>query len=342
VRFGLAAVKNVGEGAVQTVVERRSQQPLRMFSSLAAMCDAIDWSVVNRRAIESLAKAGAMDELGSRGGILEALEGSIAAAQRRQRATARGQMDLFGAAATEVVPSVTVRNAELPSGQILEWEKELLGTYMSDHPLSEVLQSLLRTPEGRSICEIAQLETRGVGSSVRILAMVEGVRRITTKASKTMAVATFEDLSGRVEAVLFPEAFDRHGASLKVGAILDLRGRVDRRGEALQIICELVSEDLPTVAVDDEAPDIVVVRFASASNEWVDIRTMQQADEILRRHEGANSVVLEIPFAAGAVRYVKSRTRKVEWGPALELELRSVSGVMDVELLAVQEARLAS
>lgn len=342
VRFGLAAVKNVGEGAVQSVVESRTTQPAKAFGSLAAMCDAIDWSAVNRRAIESLAKAGALDALGSRGGVLDALEPAIAAAQARQRASARGQMDLFGGGASQVLPSVAVQPKELPTRQRLEWEKELLGTYMSDHPLSEVLQNLRQSPERQAICEISQLENRGVGSSARLIAMVEGVRRITTKSNKTMAVVTLEDLSGRVEAVLFPEAFDRHGATLLAGAMLDVRGRVDRRGETLQIVCESVSADLPSAPSLAPEPETVLVRIHLAGDEWADIRTMQRTDEILQRHEGMSTVLIEIWGTVGAARYLKSRSRRVEWSSALEGELMSVAGIVAARLLPVQETRLAS
>jgi DNA polymerase-3 subunit alpha len=342
VRFGLAAVKNVGESAVQSVVECRAAQPTQAFSSLAAMCDAIDWTIVNRRATESLAKAGALDALGSRGGVLDALESAIAAAQARQRASAKGQMDLFGADASQVLPSVAVQSKELPTRQRLDWEKELLGTYMSDHPLSEILENLRHSPERHAVCEISQLENRGVGSSVRLIAMVEGVRRITTKANKSMAVVTLEDLSGRVEAVLFPEAFDRSSALLVSGSILDVRGRVDRRGEALQIVCETVSSDLPLAPALEPEPETVLVELHLAGDEWSDIRTMQRTDEILQRHEGSSKVIIEIRGTVGAVRFLKSRSRRVEWSPALESELLSIAGVVTARLLGVHEARLAS
>jgi DNA polymerase-3 subunit alpha len=120
---------------------------------------------------------------------LAALEGAIAAGQKRQRASSRGQMDLFGGATVEEVsPASIVQTTDVSSRQILEWEKELLGTYMSDHPLSEILQSARRSPDGRTLCEIAQLEERSVGSTVRALAMVASVRRIITKSDRSMAV----------------------------------------------------------------------------------------------------------------------------------------------------------
>jgi DNA polymerase-3 subunit alpha len=342
VRFGLAAIKGVGSGAVRTILSSRSEQPGVRFASLSALCDAIDWTAVNRRTLESFARAGALDDLGSRGGILEALEPTIAAAQKRQRASARGQMDLFGAAAPETAAPVEISSAELPSRQVLEWEKELLGTYMSDHPLSSVLRDARRSPDSRNISEIAHLEERAMGSPVRILAMVANVRRIVTKANRTMAVAIFEDLSGRVDVVLFPETYERHSDSLADGEILDVRGRLDRRGEALQIVCESVSAELPAAAVPVEEPDPVIVRFSLGSDEWTEIRAMQQADEIIQRHEGTNPVVLEIPVRPGQVCQLRSRSRRVEWSAALAQELLAVAGVAEVSLLTEQPSRLAS
>src|ERR671910_102330 len=119
VRFGLAAVKNVGVSAVRAIIERRRQEASGSFSSLGALCDAVDWSIVNRRAMESLTKAGALDELGDRGGVLAALDAAIGAAQKRQRATARGQMDLFGAAADDPAPAPRGTSSAVTPREIL-------------------------------------------------------------------------------------------------------------------------------------------------------------------------------------------------------------------------------
>jgi DNA polymerase-3 subunit alpha len=342
VRFGLAAVKNVGEAAVRTIVERREEQPNRRFSSLAAFCDAVDWSAVNRRAADSLAKAGALDDLGQRGGIIAALDWAISAAQKRQRASARGQMDLFGGAIEEETHVIPSQTEEIASRQVLEWEKELLGIYMSDHPLAEVLQQVRRSPDARAIVEIAQLESREVGSVVRLIAMVAGVRHIVTKTNKSMAVAVVEDLSGRIEVVVFPEAFERHGSGLADGKILDVRGRLDRRGEALQIVCESISEDLPCpVEVEDE-PEEIYVRFTALADPWSEIRAMQEVDQILQRSEGVNPVVLEVPASSGAVKRLRSRSRRAEWSPQLERDLLSVPGVLGAKLSVAPQTRMAS
>jgi DNA polymerase-3 subunit alpha len=342
VRFGLAAVKNVGVSAVRAVIDRRNEEPSETFPTLNSLCEAINWSIVNRRALESLTKAGALDELGDRGAILAALDGAIGAAQKRQRATARGQMDLFAAAVEDAAPAPPVQSSTVTAREILEWEKELLGTYMSDHPLSEILTAALRTEAGRSLCEIAQLETRNLGSTVRVLAMVASLRRIVTKSDRSMAVAVLEDLTGRTELVLFPDAFERNGAPLREGAILDVRGRLERRGEALQIVCESLTDELPTAGPDVYEPESIVIRFRRGADSWAEIKAMQQVDEILKRHEGESPVIVEISASAGRSCRMISRTRRAEWSLALERELQAVSGVLVAELVPTMPARLAS
>jgi DNA polymerase-3 subunit alpha len=172
--------------------------------------------------------------------------------------------------------------------------------------------------------------------------MVASVRRIITKSDRSMAVVVLEDLSGRVDLVLFPEAFERHSEHVKEGAILDVRGRLERRGETLQIVGESVSPDLPARELDDVEPEEIVIRFQSGADSWSEIKSMQQVDEILRRHEGINPVVIEVPMFSGLLRQLKSRTRRADWSIILENELLAVHGVTAVELMSTQPARLAS
>ena len=342
VRFGLAAVKNVGVSAVRAILERRSAEPSGRFPSLSAVCDAIDWSAVSRRALEALAKAGALDELGDRGGVVAALDAAVAAAQKRQRAAARGQMDLFGVGADDERTDPPVQSSAVAPREILEWEKELLGTYMSDHPLSEILAAALQSEAGCNLTEITQLEAKSLGSTVRMLAMVASVRRIVTKNDRSMAVAVVEDLTGRVDLVLFPEAFERHGELLRDGVILDVRGRLEQRGEALQIVCESLSAELPTGSTDDYEPETIVIRFRLGADSWAEIKAMQEVDSILKRHEGECPVVIEVPSLTGVMCRLGSRTRRCEWSPALERELQTAIGVDIAELVPAVPARLAS
>ena len=213
---------------------------------------------------------------------------------------------------------------------------------MSDHPLSDVLKRWQRTVNGQRSCEIAQLENRGVNSTVRLLAMVAAIRRIQTKSDRTMAVATVEDLSGRIEVVVFPDAFERYGGLLTDGAILEVQGKVDRRGEALQIVSESLSADIALGEIEPEAHEMVAVRFSLCPDSWAEIRAMQRVDEILRRHEGTSPVMLEIPASRGRWRLLRSRSHRAEWSPQLESELLSVPGVAGVSLQTLERERIAS
>jgi DNA polymerase-3 subunit alpha len=198
VRFGLAAVKNVGEGAVRAVLAARESAAQGQFASLDAFCDAVDWGTVNRRVAESLAKCGALDPFGPRKRTLADLEGAIGTAQKRQRASARGQIALFGEVAA-VAPTPAPIAADHGEGmasdrEVLAWEKELLGLYMSAHPLQEVLAHVAVGGNGPS--QIVDLLERPPGGKLRVVAMVTSVRRIATKTNKTMAIVGLEDLTG--------------------------------------------------------------------------------------------------------------------------------------------------
>jgi DNA polymerase-3 subunit alpha len=342
VRFGLAAVKNVGTAAAQSVANIRAELPELKYTGLTALCDAIDWSLINRRAIESLAKAGALDEFGDRAAILASLEAAIASAQKRQKATSRGQMDLFAVSSTVAVTEMPLAESQVTDQQLLEWEKELLGTYMSSHPLSEIWKRLRRQRDSAPPCEVAQLQDRGMGSTVRLVGMAACLRRVVTKSNRTMAVMVLEDLSSQIDVVVFPDLYERQGQCLTEGAILDVRGRLDRRGEALQIVAESVTAELDFAEAEQPILESVFIRFASTFDQWTDIRTMQEVDEILRRHEGMNPVVFEIPVAQGMRRHLRSRTRKVEWSEKLVLEILAIPGVVAATTLNPEPSRIAS
>ena len=143
VRFGLGAVKGVGRSALLSVIEARNEREDKRFPTLDAVCDAIDWSAGNKRMIDSLAKAGVLDEYGHRAQVLVGMENLATSAQKRQRARSRGQMDMFGqliADTSEEELGTTLPDVdEADQKQILEWEKAVLGLYISSHPICEVI-----------------------------------------------------------------------------------------------------------------------------------------------------------------------------------------------------------
>lgn len=355
VRFGLGAIKNAGDAAVRAIVRARQELGGAAFDGLDAFCDAVDWSVVNRRVAESLAKSGAFDSLANRSGVIGALEGAIAAAQRRQKASARGQIGMFevGAASSPAGPVVDAAAAEsVPSKQLLAWEKELLGMYLSDHPLNAILGSAENSNRLGGLVQIVELSERTPGEKVNVMAMVSRVRRITTKTNRTMAIVEIEDLTGTIELVAFPECYEKHAGLWASDAILEIVAKLERRGEGLQLVCESATDDVAAPAPRPAARRTVHVDVPASDDVWDDIRAMQRLDAVVRRHEGDDHLVLHLRSGRAGEVALRSRTRQVDWTRLLAAELEEVVGAdgFRVEepplgLAAVSEAepeRLAS
>src|SRR5438874_2649127 len=207
IRFGLAAVKNVGEGAVEQIVgERLANGP---YTSLEEFCRRQNLHTINKRVIESLAKCGAMDGLGQREALLDSkrLDSAIAAAQIEQRAASTGQASLFdifgGSPALTPLPArvdTAKTSLEISSRERATWEKEVLGFQFGDHPFMEAAAWLA----GQLTHDMSQLTADISGEKIKIAGMVTGVRRIVTKTKSQMAVMMLEDLHGSIEAVVFP------------------------------------------------------------------------------------------------------------------------------------------
>ncbi|MGB3330112.1 MAG: DNA polymerase III subunit alpha, partial [Thermomicrobiales bacterium] len=325
VRFGIGAVKNAGLGAVQTIVSARDGLKDATFTTLEDFCDAVDWSAVNKRVVESMAKAGVFDSMGERAAVIAGLEASIGAAQQRQKAAARGQMDLFGGLLMDA--GVPTSASTLPKVEpadnktILAWEKELLGLYLSSHPLMEIFAE--GTPRG--FTQIQDAQHRTVGEKIQLVGMITTARRITTKTNRTMAVLEVEDLTGSIEIVAFPDAYEANGSKLESDAILAFTAKIDERGEQRQLILEAVTEELPVVKRAIAEGPSLAIRLPATPDVWSDIEIMQDIDAVLRQHEGSQPVIFEVHTLRG-MRSMRSRTRKVELSRDLERAIGRIVG----------------
>lgn len=241
IRFGLAAIKNVGEGAIEaiTAVRDGGEEP-GPFRSLDDFCRRVDLHVLNRRVIESLVKANAMSSLGTAGALLEALDTALENGQRHQRDVAAGQGTLFDlfAAPAEASSGVAFLDGgeEIPRRERLRWEKELIGLYLSEHPLGDMADQL---PEYVT-AYTGDLAEEADQAKVTLGGIIQGVRRVVTRAGSTMAVATLEDLQGSVEVVVFPKVFEQTAQSWTEDSVVLVAGKIDRRDETPQILCEAV------------------------------------------------------------------------------------------------------
>jgi len=249
IRFGLLAVKNVGQGAIESVIAARTEGG--RFRSLADLCGRVDLRLVNKRVLESLIKVGALNEMGHPAQLLLALDDVLAAAQADQRERASGQISFFDLATEPAALEASLPAAtEVAVRERLRWEKELLGLYLSDHPLGEVAERI--GPYVTAYSGELRDETLD-GQRVVVGGVVTGLRTVVTKARSTMAVATLEDLQGSVEVVVFPRLYEVTAGTWQEGAILLVAGRVDHRGEDVSLLADLVRDFEEAIALGEEA-----------------------------------------------------------------------------------------
>ena len=331
IRFGLAAVRNVGEGAVRNIVEVRRQQEGGQFLDLEHFCESVDWSTVTKRVVECLARAGAFDCFGDRSAVIAAVDGAVAAGQRRQKAASRGQIGLFDMLAGS--QTATVRSAQaLPpasartSTELLGWEKELLGVYVSDHPLNELLAEDI----GVSVA-IADARERPPGEVVRLIGMVNAVRRVTTRKNRTMAIVSVEDLTGTAELVAFPDCYDQHTAMWVEGTILDISAKIDHRNDQVQFICESARSEISR-RVGRRAPRRVVVTISNGNDRDRIIEMMHDLATILREFPGDDQFILRVPQGRKVIA-LQSRTRLVDWSNELADVLHGMTGSSSVQII---------
>lgn len=269
--FGLSAVRNLGDGAIRQLLEARVQDGA--FASLADLCDRIPTTLMNRRALESLIHCGALDGLepnANRAQLMADLDLVLDWASSRARDRLNGQGNLFDlfatpaetAGSTPAVQSTAPKAApvaDYPPKEKLRLEKELVGFYLSDHPLRQ----LARPIQMLSPISLGRLEEQADKARVSVVAMLPEVRQVTTRKGDRMAVLQLEDLSGSAECVVFPKAFARLSDHLMVDARLMIWGSVDRRDDRVQLIlddCRAI-DDLDVLLVDlmaDQASDITV------------------------------------------------------------------------------------
>ncbi len=235
-RFGLAAIKGVGEIAVQAIITAREQ--CGAFKSLFDFCERVDTRACNRKTIEALAKCGAFDLTGlPRMQVFNEIEQALGRAASVQRDKAQGQVSLFGALDGEIPSTVIKRtkqekSEEWPQSQLLAFEKELLGFYLSGHPLAQHAK-LLERYELHSTAKLRELEDRAPTRLGGIV--VDVVQRLSSKTNKPWAAITVEDLCGTVEVLCFNEAFDQARPHFETGKAIYVMGNVDKREEKPKI-----------------------------------------------------------------------------------------------------------
>ena len=220
IRFGMAAVKNVGTGAVEEVLRARNDGA---FTSIEDFVTRVSTRVVNRKAWESLVKAGAFDRFGSRADLLFNLDKILAFGSKKQKDIASGQTDLFGGAVdSSTAPALQIDQApQMEQREYLQWERELLGIYLSSHPLKEYEKIL------QKLNPIGDIKPNLHDSKVTIGGSISKINSIVTKAGKKMAFVTVEDLSSEIELLVFPRVFEEYEELITQDAVVIVEGTVN-------------------------------------------------------------------------------------------------------------------
>jgi hypothetical protein len=250
IRFGLLAVKNVGQGAIESILAARAEGG--DFRSLTDFCTRIDLRLANRKVLEALIKVGALNALGHPAQLLLGLDDAIGAAQATQRDRITGQTSLFdlGAGDPGILERPLPSATEVPVRERLRWEKELLGLYLSEHPMGEVAEAVGRFVNAYS----GDLRDETLdGQRVVVGGIVTAIRPVITKRQETMAIVTLEDLQGSIEVVVFPRTLEATRGLWRDGSILLVAGRVDHKGEEVSLLADLVVEWDDAVARGPEA-----------------------------------------------------------------------------------------
>jgi len=248
IRFGLGAVKNVGEGAIEVILQARVEGS--PYIDVDDLCRRVDLRQVNRRALESLIKAGALRPLGQRAQLLAIIDRMMGLSSQTHQAAAVGQTNMFDmggfdapAAGSILYPLPEVQ--EISRREILGWEKELVGVYVSEHPMQPLLDRL-----GDSVtCLLGQIDETMVGHKVTVAGMINWVRQIYTKNGKPMAFVELEDVQGTIEVIVFPRTYEETHGMWETEKVVVVRGKVDiKGGNGPKIICDKVDDNITRIA----------------------------------------------------------------------------------------------
>ncbi|MFL6295181.1 MAG: DNA polymerase III subunit alpha, partial [Actinomycetes bacterium] len=286
IRYGLSAVRNVGEQVVEAIIAARREKG--RLTDFFDFCDKVEIGVLNKRVIESLIKAGAFDSLGlPRRGLFEVHEVAVDRVTARKRAEAAGQFSLFGGLGdgedviTEPLPPVG--REEWDKSQRLAFEKEMLGQYVSDHPLLGLEHVLQRSAD----TQLSSLTERSDGAVVTVAGILAKLTKKFTKRGEVYIVADLEDLDGGAECIFFPQVYTQHQGVLVQDAVVVVKARVDARDDTPKLVAIEVKP--PNLSEPGSAP-VVLNLEARACNDGV----VSRIKHILGSHRGKSPVHLQI------------------------------------------------
>ena len=328
-RYGLAAIKNVGEGAVRPIVEERARGG--PFESIDEFCSRAAFGGLNRRALESMMKAGAFDFSGSRSALLGAVDQILSLGQHEAHRKQSGQSSLFDIGDVPVA-SITLNGEETSPRQKVAWERELLGVPLSENPLRTIAQ----VNAGGAITSRDQLDSEMEGQRINVLGQLSSVSERVTSKQLPYTIATLELLDGSTEVIAWPNVLAKTREIWQEGNLVLVTGKVRLRRDELSVHCDeaivYTEEDGsggksdPMTPVDQEnhdgdphRPEYILIRLAESEDAESDTRLLRDALRTLLEYSGADRVLLEV---ASQGKLVKLELPRVTTGYCPELHQR--------------------
>ncbi len=325
IRFGLAAVKNVGRAAVENIImERKKNGP---FSSLIDFCHRVDLKTMNRRVMESLIKCGAFDSLKtSRAQLLSILEKSIQIAQDRQREKRNGQVSLFNIKSDPLVNNIEdtfdwTGVKEFTDQELLLMEKETLGFYLSHHPLQDYQEKLLKITNADS----TNLERLSDKSQVILGGVITNMRKKATKNGNIMAYFSLEDLYGATEIIVFPKIMEESKEALQEESIVIVEGRLDAMELNMKLLAESITpinnykkKSLPLSKKKNNNSPLLHIEIDVTG---LDLKKLKDLKKILLKYPGREHVVMHFKSEHRIYHQYVDEQIKIEYNRELEKEI---------------------
>src|SRR5438874_9169467 len=322
IRFGLAAIKNVGENTAKAIRESRVSQG--EFRSLYDFCERIEPRFLNKRVFESLIKSGAMDSLGARESMLASVDDALVTLQRASRIRESGQHGLFGVAtAPAPVAFELIEAAPCTEEERLASEYAMLGFYVSGHPLAKYASRL----QDLKTVSLGEVDGQRNGKEIAVAALIVGVRPMRSKKGARWAIYTLQDMTGVQELLAFPESFAKLENILKPGTPLLLKARVqiEEAGTRLSLQGARRLEDM----VERKSPPEFRVRLEMQS---VSEGTLDQLEQLFAESPGNSPVIFELHSPDGSVALLQAQQR-VTVNPELIESVRQICGEHAIELV---------
>jgi DNA polymerase-3 subunit alpha len=328
IRFGMAAIRNVGTNVVEAIVGSREEKGA--YSSFKDFLGKVPAVVCNKRTIESLIKAGAFDSLGeSRRGMLEVHDRYVDALVEVKRQEAIGQDSLFGAFGTfdtdDGMPGIAavdglppVPRQEWDKQTLLTFEREMLGLYVSDHPLFGI-EHVLSQHADTSIAALMGDEPKPDGTQVIVAGLITGLQIKRTKKGDLWAIATVEDLEGAIECLFFPSSYATVAPLLRTDVVCVVKGRVSSRDDSVSVYAQELT--LPDIKEGPRGPVVVNLPIARATNALA-----EEIKRVLGEHPGATEVHLKLTQPGRSVLMKVDDRLRVTASPALFGDLKALLG----------------